>query len=135
MFGSKSKSTVKAVNQIDSLVGGNSTIRGDIHFSGGLHIDGEVKGNVVAELDGSTLTTSENGRIVGDVRVHNIVLNGTVVGDVYSTIHMELAPNARVTGNVYYSIIEMAMGAEVNGNLIHMNEEVEVEGELQQKIA
>jgi len=133
MFGGNSKSAVKQVNQIDSLVGGNSRVRGDIHFSGGLHVDGEVKGNVVAEMDGSTLTTSEKGHIEGDVRVHNIVLNGTVIGDVYSTSHIELAPNARVTGNVYYSIIEMAMGAEVNGNLIHMNEEGEESP--QQKIA
>ncbi|MFV2055534.1 MAG: polymer-forming cytoskeletal protein [Thiohalomonadales bacterium] len=133
MFGSNSKSAVKQVNQIDSLVGGNSKIRGDVHFSGGLHVDGEVKGNVVAEMDGSTLTTSEKGRIEGDVRVHNIILNGNVIGDVYSTNHIELAPNARVTGDVYYSVIEMAMGAEVNGNLIHMNEEDEES--LQQKIA
>ena len=130
MFGGKSKSAVKQVNQIDSLVGGNSKIRGDIHFSGGLHVDGEIKGNVVAELEGSTLTTSENGRIEGDVRVHNIILNGKVIGDVYSTSHIELAPNARVTGNVYYSIIEMAMGAEVNGNLIHMDETHQLEDEL-----
>jgi len=129
MFGGKPKSGVKQVNQIDSLVGGNSKIRGDFHFSGGLHVDGEIKGNVVAELEGSTLTTSENGRIEGDVRVHNIVLNGQVVGDVYSTSHIELAPNARVTGNVYYSIIEMAMGAEVNGNLIHMDESADKEQE------
>jgi len=129
MFGGKSKSGVKQVNQIDSLVGGNSKIRGDFHFSGGLHVDGEIKGNVVAELEGSTLTTSENGRIEGDVRVHNIVLNGQVIGDVYSTSHIELAPNARVTGNVYYSIIEMAMGAEVNGNLIHMDESADKEQE------
>ena len=135
MFGGKSKSGVKQVNQIDSLVGGNSKIRGDFHFSGGLHVDGEIRGNVVAELEGSTLTTSENGLIEGDVRVHNIVLNGQVVGDVYSTSHIELAPNARVTGNVYYSIIEMSMGAEVNGNLIHMDESAEMEEETPRKSA
>ena len=120
MFGNKSN---KQNSEIDSIVGSSTRVRGDVHFSGGLHVDGVVKGNVVAESDGSMLTCSKNGRVEGDVRVHNIVLNGEVVGDVYSTRHIELAPNARVTGNVYYNVIEMSMGAEVNGSLIHMYEE------------
>lgn len=119
MFGNKSN---KQSSEIDSLVGTSTRIRGDVHFSGGLHVDGVIKGNVVAEREGSVLTTSDKGRIEGDVRVHNIVLNGEVVGDVYSTQHIELAPNARVTGNVYYNVIEMSMGAAVNGALIHMDE-------------
>ena len=48
-----------------------------------------------------------------------MILNGSVQGDVYASEHIELAPNARITGNVYYNLIEMAMGAEVNGNLVH----------------
>jgi cytoskeletal protein CcmA (bactofilin family) len=117
MFGnSKNKRSA----EIDSLVGGNTTIRGDVHFTGGLHVDGTVEGNVIADSENSVLTTSEQGRIEGDVTVHNIVLNGEVVGDVHALDHIELASKARVTGNVYYHVIEMAMGAEVNGNLIHV---------------
>jgi len=123
MFGNQKSN--RNNQDIDSLVGSSTRVRGDIHFTGGLHIDGVVKGNVVAESEGSTLTTSTGGRIEGDVRVHNIVLNGEVVGDVYSTSHIELAPNAKVNGNVYYNVIEMSMGASVNGNLIHMYEEGE----------
>lgn len=118
MFGSSNKTKRNA--EIDSLVGGNTKICGDVHFTGGLHIDGVVEGNVIAESDNSVLTTSEKGNINGNVTVHNIVLNGQVVGDVHALHHIELAPNARVTGNVYYNVIEMAMGAEVNGNLIHV---------------
>ena len=106
-------------SQIDSLIGNGTELRGDVHFRDGLHIDGVVKGNVVAEGDNSMLTMSEQGRIEGEVRVHNLVLNGEVVGDVHASNHIELAPAARVTGNVYYNLIEMAMGAEVNGNLVH----------------
>lgn len=106
-------------SQIDSLIGSGTEIRGDVHFRNGLHIDGIVKGSVIAEGDDSMLTMSEEGRIEGEVRVHNLVLNGEVVGDVYASEHIELAPAARVTGNVYYNLIEMAMGAEVNGNLVH----------------
>lgn len=117
MFGSGNKAKRNA--EIDSLVGGNTKICGDVHFTGGLHVDGVIDGNVIAESENSVLTTSEKGRINGNVTVHSIVLNGAVVGDVHALHHIELAPNARVTGNVYYNVIEMAMGAEVNGNLIH----------------
>lgn len=117
MFGSGNKTKRSA--EIDSLVGGNTKIAGDVFFTGGLHVDGLIEGNVIAESENSVLTTSEKGRINGNVTVHNIVLNGEVVGDVHALRHIELAPNARVTGNVYYNVIEMAMGAEVNGNLIH----------------
>ena len=72
------------------------------------------------------LTLSESGIVEGEVRVPNIVLNGTVIGDVHAKQHIELASNARITGNVYYSLLEMAMGAEVNGNLVHVAEDLEV---------
>jgi cytoskeletal protein CcmA (bactofilin family) len=114
-FGAKSKRNAR----IDSLIGNNTDIKGDIRFNGGLHIDGVVKGNVVAESDDSVLTLSEHGRIEGEVRVGHVVLNGEVKGDVYAARHIELAPRARVAGDVYYHLIEMAMGAEVNGKLVH----------------
>ena len=115
MFSSKKKSEL----EIDSTVGKNTKIYGDIVFSGGLHIDGVVVGNVVAESEGTSLTISERGRIEGNVSVHYIQLNGEVVGDVYAIKQIELAINAKVKGNVYYNVIEMAKGAEVNGSLIH----------------
>lgn len=106
--------------QIDSLIGQNTEIRGDVIFSGGLHVDGKIKGNVIANSGGeSVLTLSNKGTIEGEVKVPNVIINGTVVGDVHAPSHIELAAEARVHGNVYYSLIEMAMGAEVNGNLVH----------------
>ena len=120
----KSGNKNKRNSQIDTLVGSGTELRGDVHFKDGLHIDGVVKGNVVATGDTSMLTMSEDGRIEGEVRVHNLVLNGTVEGDVYASEHIELAPAARVNGNVYYNLIEMAMGAEVNGNLVHKAEKL-----------
>ena len=116
MFGSRKKFKT---TKIDSLIGKNTELFGDLHFSGGLHVDGSIKGNVVADDDSSSvLTLSDHGRIEGEVRVPNIVLNGVVMGDVHAKEHIELASGARVTGNVYYTLIEMAMGAEVNGNLV-----------------
>jgi cytoskeletal protein CcmA (bactofilin family) len=121
MMGSKKK---LRSTKIDSLIGRKTEILGDLRFSGGLHVDGLVKGNVYADDDsGALLTLSEFGTIEGEVRVPNVVLNGSVIGDVYARDRIELAPNARITGNVYYTLIEMAMGAEVNGSLVHRGPE------------
>ena len=110
----------KSTTQIDSLVGQNTEIKGDVIFSGGLHVDGVVKGSVIAkEGEDSLLTLSERGTIEGEVKVPNVVVNGTVIGDVHASGHVELASEARIHGNVYYALIEMAMGSEVNGNLVH----------------
>ena len=123
MFGNRKRIRT---TKIDTLIGRKSEMLGDVNFSGGLHVDGTVKGNVVAEEDpSSVLTLSETGKIEGEVKVPNVVLNGTVIGDVHAKHHIELASNARITGNVYYSLIEMAMGAEVNGNLVHVAEDVD----------
>jgi cytoskeletal protein CcmA (bactofilin family) len=117
MFGRK-----KGFNsaRIDTLVGQGTVVTGDLLFTGGLHVDGTIKGNVVAE-EGSTalLILSEFGRIEGEVKVPNMVLNGEIVGDVFGSTRVELAPKARVKGSVYYNLIEMAIGAEVNGGLVH----------------
>lgn len=121
MWGSSSKSKKRRKTvKIQTLIGQHTELEGDVRFSGGLHVDGVIKGNVVAEPDSNAmLTLSEHGTIEGDVRVQNIVLNGTVEGDVYAEERIELDACAQVTGNVYYNLIEMAIGAEVNGNLVH----------------
>lgn len=117
MIGKKKK---RKVTQVDSLVGQHTSLTGDLSFTGGLHIDGKVTGNVTSDdMDNSVLTLSDRGSVEGDVRVPYVILNGTVVGDVYAHQHIELASNARVEGNVYYNLLEMAMGAEVNGQLVH----------------
>ena len=109
--------------RVDTLIGEHTELRGDLSFSGGLHIDGKIQGNVTAEGDERTvLVLSDKGAIEGEVRVPCLVINGLVIGDLYASESIELAPKARITGNVYYNRIEVAMGAEVNGNLVHMDE-------------
>ena len=109
----------KRTARIDSLIGQNTEIHGDIVFTGGLHVDGKVIGNVEATDPGSLLTISDQGPIEGEVKIPNIILNGQVIGDVHATERVELAAQARVNGNVFYNLIEMAIGAEVNGKLVH----------------
>ena len=111
---------------IGTLVGADSKVHGDIEFSGGFHVDGYVKGNVKAIKDpNSQLSISERGCVEGSVVVPHVLLNGTVKGDVRATERVELGPNAKVIGNVQYKLLEMAIGAQVNGKLIHESDAVE----------
>lgn len=109
---------------ISTLVGADTKVLGDIQFTGGCHIDGYVKGNVSAQTDdGATLSISERGCVEGAVAAPHVLLNGTVKGDLLAGERVELGPKARVIGNVQYKLIEMAIGAEVNGKLIHRRPE------------
>ncbi len=116
MFGRKQRKH----SVIDTLIGPNSRVNGDLHFEGGCHIDGTVKGSVSSDPESnSAVSISEEGGIEGGVNVSYVVLNGIVRGDVYANQRVELGPTARVIGNVYYNLIEMAIGAEINGKLVH----------------
>lgn len=111
------------IDKVDTLIGQHTEVHGDIVFSGGLHIDGVVKGNIEAGNDGSTtLVLSDKGSVEGEVRIPHVMINGLVIGNIYAAESVELAPQARITGNVYYKRIEVAMGAEVNGSLVHLDE-------------
>jgi cytoskeletal protein CcmA (bactofilin family) len=109
--------------KITTVIGRETEIHGDVQFLGGLHVDGSVKGNVTGTDERCALIISESGSIEGDVRVANIILNGAITGDVYVSGRAELAPEARVNGTLYYRLLEMAIGAEVNGQLVHVEEE------------
>jgi cytoskeletal protein CcmA (bactofilin family) len=109
---------------VDTLIGRQTELHGDVHFSGGLHVDGKIKGKIVADDDKSTvLSVSETGHIEGDVRVSHVVLNGTIIGDVYAAQRITLSSKARVSGNVYYKLIEMTSGATVNGQLVYQGDQ------------
>jgi cytoskeletal protein CcmA (bactofilin family) len=114
----KPKQNKKA--EIGTLVGAKTRINGDVEFVGGLHLDGYINGNVKCEQTaGATLSVSDQGCIEGSVIVSNIVLNGIVKGDIDASERVELGPKARVLGSVSYTTIETAVGAQINGKLIH----------------
>lgn len=105
---------------LETLIGANSEINGDLVFKGGLVIEGRVRGNLICrEGDQGALTLSKDGVVEGNVEVAHQVLDGTVIGDVVATEYVALKEHARVTGNVRYNFLEMAVGAEVNGQLVH----------------
>ncbi|HEY0916032.1 MAG TPA: polymer-forming cytoskeletal protein [Solimonas sp.] len=123
MFGGNNPKSNSSSTPVDTLIGRQTEILGDVRFSGGLHVDGKIKGKVIANSDkAASLSISDTGLVEGDVRVPNIVLNGAVIGDVHATEKITLAAKARVNGNVYYKIIEMEGGATVNGQLVHEGE-------------
>jgi cytoskeletal protein CcmA (bactofilin family) len=120
MFSKQKTTKARKVTRIDTLIGENTHIKGDVHFSGGLRIDGSVTGNIIAdEGEAAMLTLSEKGRVQGEIRVANQLINGSVKGHIYASDHVELAGNAQIDGNVFYRYLEMAMGAAVNGQLVH----------------
>ena len=103
---------------IDTLIGKSSRVEGDVDFSGGLHLDGRITGSVRApDTSGSTLSVSESGCIEGAVEVPNVTLDGTVRGDIHARQRLVLGAHAKVLGNVHYGVIEMALGAQIQGKL------------------
>ncbi len=120
MFGNKQ---TKPQNRIDSLIGAGTKVDGDMHFSGGLRIDGEIDGNVIANSGKpSTLVLSEHARVDGEIKVTHLVVNGTVTGPVYAAEYLELQSKARLTGDVHYKTLEIQLGAIIEGRLIHLTE-------------
>ena len=118
-----SRNRQKPQNRIDTLIGAETTVDGDINFSGGLRVDGHVRGNV-NEIDGKsgTLVLSEHGQIEGAITVSHAVINGAVVGPVHARAYVELQEKSRVTGDVCYKSLEMHMGSVVEGKLIYLGD-------------
>ena len=105
-----------------TVIGNGTFVKGDIAFSQGLHLDGEIHGNVLGQGKGTTLTVSDKGHIKGDIKVANIIINGRIEGNIHAAERVELAENAVVIGRVEYVLLEMAMGARVEGEMIRLTE-------------
>lgn len=127
------RSERKYTNSHDtSLIAHGTVIRGDLRFSGALHLDGRIEGSVLAQSDDAVFTLSEHGQVQGEIRVAHAVINGLVQGDIHASEKLELAPLARIIGDVSYRTLEMTAGAQVNGRMSHLIEE-EVE-EIQREL-
>ncbi len=115
-------------SRIDTLIGAGTRIEGNIRFTGGLRIDGEVHGSVeaVEGANSSTLVLSEQARIEGAVNVAHFVVNGSVVGPVTVSESLEVQSKGKIVGDVDYGLIEMHQGAVIEGRLIHRGKSVEL---------
>jgi cytoskeletal protein CcmA (bactofilin family) len=106
--------------RIDCLIGAGTTVHGDVTFTGGLRVDGAVRGNVTtADGEAGTLVVSEQARIDGEIRVSHVVVNGTVNGPITANDFLELQAKAKVVGDIHYRTLEMHLGAVVQGKLNH----------------
>lgn len=107
------------VETIDTLIGAGSVLQGDLEFTGGLRVDGQIKGHITAQdTSKGTLVLSETAVVEGDINVPHVVVNGTVKGNVISSGHVELQSNAKVNGDIHYKGVEMQLGAVLNGSLV-----------------
>lgn len=120
MFGKKHGKTIPG--SIDCLISAKTKVEGDIHFEGGLRVDGQVLGNLTGNAS-STLIVSDQARLEGEVRASLAIINGTVKGSVHTAERLELQSKARITGDVHYRTLEMHPGAVVEGKLVHLGEE------------
>ncbi len=119
MFGKKKKQPKEVLRaQIQTLIGDNTTIEGVINFTGGLHIVGQVNGSVESEDIDSLLIINEGALVKGDVKVSHLIVNGQIDGNVFVNGKVELFDRACINGDVHYNLLELPVGAEVNGNLI-----------------
>jgi cytoskeletal protein CcmA (bactofilin family) len=132
MFG---KSASRKAKQAVTLIAENTQIRGDVRFSGQLFVNGHVDGSIVADLESeATLIVSDVGSVRGEIRAPFVVVNGQINGDVHAGTRVELAPAAKVSGSVYYRQIEMELGAVVEGQLVHVEDEAVVRGNVHQLV-
>ncbi len=117
------KNRNKPQSRIDTLIGAETRIEGDVHFTGGLRVDGSVRGNVSESASSpGTLILSEHGRIEGSITVSRVVINGKVMGPLHANQFIELQAKSRVTGDVYYKSLEMHTGALIEGKLIYLGD-------------
>lgn len=120
------KKSNRVQNSIDTLIGADTRVEGNIFFSGGLRVDGTVIGSVTEPADSpSTLILSEHGRIEGAITASKVVINGTVLGPVKSGQYIELQTKASITGDVSYNSLEMHTGAVIEGKLVYAGERTE----------
>jgi cytoskeletal protein CcmA (bactofilin family) len=123
MFGnSKRNGNGHVVASISTLIAEGTVIRGDVAFTGGLHLDGRIEGAISADGEGAVLTLSDKGVVAGEIRASNAIINGRVEGDIVVAERLELAASARIEGNVYYKVLEMAAGAQINGKMVYQAE-------------
>lgn len=117
----KARTDVQRFAGKTSLIAVGAELHGDLRFQGAVQVDGKVFGNLIASE--GMVRVSVQGRVEGEIRAPHIVIDGEVVGDVHATGHLELGARAQVRGNLYYALMEMAMGAQIDGRLCRLQEE------------
>jgi len=109
-----SSPTISDNPNIDSLIGEHSHFNGELKFEGAVRIDGKFEGNISSHSDG-TLIISEQAVVIGEVDVPNLILHGTVRGNVRTAKNLKICSTGRLNGDVEYSLIALEEGGSING--------------------
>jgi len=117
----KARADVQRFAGKTSLIAAGAELQGNLRFQGAVQVDGQVSGNLLTSE--GMVRVSVQGRVEGEIRAPHVVIDGEVVGDVHASAHLELGPRARIRGNLYYALMEMAMGAQIEGRLCHLQDE------------
>ncbi len=123
MFSSKKKQNELLRAKINTLIGEGTEVEGIVKFSGGLHVVGTINGGAVSKTEDSLLIISENALVIGDVVVKHLIVNGQIDGEIYVDGKVELFDKARINGDIHYKVLELPVGAQVNGKLIRIEED------------
>lgn len=105
----------------NTLISKGTRIVGDVHFSGELNVQGKVVGNIIGDAN-AELEICQSGQVEGQIQVPKLIVRGLVQGDIRCSKHVELGATGVVNGNVFYHVIEMVKGSQVNGGLVHVDE-------------
>ncbi|BBP81007.1 hypothetical protein PHLH8_06490 [Pseudomonas sp. Pc102] len=116
----KPKADLQRFSGKTSIIAIGAELEGDLRFQGAVQVDGRLKGNLNASE--GLVRVSVEGLVEGEIRAPHVIIDGEVVGDVFAAEHLELGAKARVRGNLYYGLMEMAMGAQIEGRLGHIKE-------------
>ena len=124
MFKKNQKKQVKTTTaankpRVDAALNRKLKIAGDVYFSGILHVECTVEGDLISDDENSTLILSDSGHIKGSVKAANVMVNGRIDGNVLANNKVELYEKSRINGDLHYNLLEMAVGAGVNGKLVH----------------
>lgn len=122
MFNNNKTSPARPAAESTTLIASGTSIKGDVAFTGHLHLDGSIEGSIRGADGNAVLTLSESASVQGELHAPRIVINGKVVGDVVAGERLELASNARVEGNIHYRSLEMSAGAQINGKMVFQAE-------------
>ena len=130
----KASATVKPQQmrpRVDVMLNRRLKIAGDVHFSGVLHVECTIEGDLISDDEGSTLILSDAGHIKGSVKASNVMVNGRIDGNVLAANKVELYEKSRINGDLHYNLLEMAVGAGVNGKLVHheLSEQIKLPAE------
>jgi len=105
---------------ITTILGKRDRTRGDLHVTGGVRVDGVVRGNIEPVSIDAAVIVSRTGSVQGNIHVHRARIDGRVKGNILTEGHLDLTSSAVIEGRVSYGSLSIEAGADVNGELSHL---------------